>query len=75
MQLPATARRARTTMKPPQPLLEQPVDYLLARAVELRSMAMTAHSVTVAAALARVAERFEDMATRRLKLTDNDGSA
>jgi hypothetical protein len=75
MQLPATARRARTTMKPPRPLFEQPVGYLLARAAELRSMALTAHSVAAAVALARVAERFEGMAARRLKLPDNDGSA
>ena len=33
----------------------------LARAAELRSMAMTAHSIT-AAALVRLAERFEDIA-------------
>jgi hypothetical protein len=57
----ATARRARTTMKPPRALSEQPVGYLVARAAELRSMAMTAHSTT-AAALVRLAERFEDMA-------------
>jgi hypothetical protein len=57
----ATARPARTTMKPPRPLSVQPVGYLLARAAELRSMAMTAHSLT-AAALVRLAERFEDMA-------------
>lgn len=65
----------RTTMKPPRPLSVQPVGYLLARAAELRSMAMTAHSITAAAALARLAERFEDMAARRLDLPDNDGSA
>lgn len=59
----ATARRARTTMKSPRPLSVQPVGYLLARAAELRSMAMTAHSMT-AAALVRLAERFEDRATR-----------
>jgi hypothetical protein len=59
----ATARRARTTMKPPRPVSVQPVGYLLARAAELRSMAMTAHSMT-AAALVRLAERFEDRATR-----------
>jgi hypothetical protein len=70
----ATARRARTTMKPPRPLSEQPVGYLRARAAELRSMAMTAHSITAAAALARLAERFEDMAARRLDLPENDGS-
>jgi hypothetical protein len=57
----ATARRAGTTMKPPRSLSVQPVGYLLARAAELRSMAMTAHSIT-AAALVRLAERFEDMA-------------
>ena len=57
----ATARRARTTMKPQRPLSVQSVGYLLARAAELRSMAMTAHSIT-AAALVRLAERFEDMA-------------
>jgi hypothetical protein len=67
----ATARRARTTMKPPRPLSAQQVGYLLARAAELRSMAITAHSMT-AAALVRVAERFEDMAARRLDLREND---
>ena len=67
LSLSATARRTRTAMKPPLPLSQQPVGYLLARAAELRSMAMTAHSIT-AAALVRVAERFEDVAARRLKL-------
>jgi hypothetical protein len=63
-------------MKPPLPLSLQPADYLLARAAdEFRSMAMTARNVTTAAALVRLAERFEDMAARRLELPDNDGNA
>jgi hypothetical protein len=53
----------------------QSVGYLLARAAELRSMARTARAISTAAALIRVAERFEDMAARRLDLPDNDGSA
>jgi hypothetical protein len=59
-------------MEPQLPLSAQPVGYLLARAAEFRSMAMTARNVTTAAALARLAERFEDMAARRLDLPDND---
>jgi hypothetical protein len=66
-----TARRTRATMKPPRPLSVQPISYLLARAAELRSVAMTAHSMT-AAALVRLAERFEDMAAGRLDLPEND---
>jgi hypothetical protein len=62
-------------MKPPIPLSVQPVGYHLLRAAERRSMAMTARSITTATALVRVAERFEDMAARRLDLPDNDGSA
>jgi hypothetical protein len=62
-------------MKPSLPLSVQPVGYLLLRAAELRSMAMTARTTITAAALARLAERFEDMAARRLKLPDNNGSA
>jgi hypothetical protein len=64
----ATARRARTAMKPSRPLSVQPVGYLLARAAELRSMAMTAHSIT-AAALVHLAARFEYMAARRRPIT------
>ena len=67
----ATTRRARTTMKPPRPLSVQPVGYLVARAADLRSMAMTAHSIT-ASALVHLPERFEDMAARRLDLPEND---
>ena len=63
------------TMKPPGFLSVQPVGYLLARAAELRSMAVTARTITTAAALVRMAERFEDMAARRLDLPDNDGGA
>jgi hypothetical protein len=62
-------------MKPPRPLSEQPVGYLLARAAELRSLAMTARTNTTAAALVRLAEWFEDMAARRLDLPDNGGNA
>jgi hypothetical protein len=63
----ATAKRARTTMQPPRPLSAQPVGYLRARAAELRSMATTAHSIIAATGLVRLAERFEDMAARRLR--------
>jgi hypothetical protein len=62
-------------MRPPVPPSVQSVGYLLARAAELRSMARTARTISTAAALIRVAERFEDMAARRLNLPDNDGSA
>ena len=57
------------------PLSAQPVGYLLARAAELRSTARSARNIATAAALVRLAERFEDMVARRLDLPDNDGSA
>jgi hypothetical protein len=62
-------------MKPPLSLSVQPVGYLLLRAAELRSMAITARTITTATALVRLAERFEDMAAGRLDLPDDDGSS
>lgn len=57
------------------PLSAQPSGYFLARAAELREMATTARSLDVAAALTRLAKRFEALAAKRLGLPDEEGSA
>jgi hypothetical protein len=50
--------------QPIAPLSARPVRYLPARAVELRAMGETARDEATAAALVRLAGRFEAMAQR-----------
>jgi len=58
-----------------KPLSARPVGYFLARAAELRAMAEMAGVVATAAALVRLAERFEALVAQRLGLPDDPAGA